>query len=136
MLQLWLKPWLNRYGQNVLPCLESNPDPMNLENNQGHSFIRDKSANFIHFCCNSQLVLDEFDRHYQATVHFPLAIAVDKSRQHRNNFSGMTRIKPRAAGLESSVTSSPTPPQVYNLLHRTKSMSMTDQTVIFDIRTN
>ena len=33
------------------------------------------------FCSTSQLVLDGFDQHYQAFVHFPLTSAVNKSQQ-------------------------------------------------------
>ena len=40
-------------------------------------------------------VLDGFDQHFEASVHFPLT---STSQQYRNKFSGMRRIKPGAAG--------------------------------------
>ena len=46
------------------------------------------------FFCTSKLVLDGFDRHYQAFVHFPLTSAIDKSQQHQNKFSGMPELNP------------------------------------------
>ena len=45
-----------------------------------------------------QQVLDGFDQHFQASVHFPIASAIDKAQQHQNEFLGMPRIKPGAAG--------------------------------------
>ena len=47
------------------------------------------------------LVLDGFDQHSQASVHFPLTSNFDKSLQHQNKISGKPRIQPRAAGLEA-----------------------------------
>ena len=44
------------------------------------------------FCSTSYLILDGFDQHYQASVHFPLTSTIDKSQQHENNFWGEWRI--------------------------------------------
>ena len=52
---------------------------------------------FLVLACHYPL-LDGFDQHFQASVHFPLTSAVNKSQQHGNKFSGMLRIKPGAAG--------------------------------------
>ena len=38
-----------------------------------------------------------FAQHFQASVHFPLTSAIDKSQQHQNNFLG---IKPGAARMQ------------------------------------
>ena len=43
-------------------------------------------------------VIEGFNRHYQASVHFSLTSAINKFRQYQNNFFGMTRIEPRAEG--------------------------------------
>ena len=43
-------------------------------------------------------VLDVFDQHIEASVHFSLTSTIDKSQQHENKFLGMLRIKPVAAG--------------------------------------
>ena len=48
-------------------------------------------------------VLDEFNQHFLASVHFPLTSAFDKFRQHCNKFLGTLRIEPEAAGWEASV---------------------------------
>ena len=43
--------------------------------------MRAKSVFVVLDCHN--LELDGFGQHFQATVHFPLARAVDKAQQHR-----------------------------------------------------
>ena len=50
------------------------------------------------FCSTSQLVLDGFDQHYQAFVHFPLTSAVNKSQHTLNQFLRLLRIESGAAG--------------------------------------
>ena len=54
--------------------------------------------------CNPP-VLDGFNWHYQASVHFTLRIAVNKTlvttKNSLNKFLGMLGIKPRAAGWEA-----------------------------------
>ena len=40
------------------------------------------------------VVLGGFDRHFQASDHFPLSSAADETLQHGNKFLGMPRIKP------------------------------------------
>ena len=42
---------------------------------------------YCHKMC-LKLFVGGFDQHCQASVHFPLTSAIDKSRQHRNNFFG------------------------------------------------
>ena len=51
-------------------------------------------------------MLDGFYQHFQASAHYPLTCAVYKSQQHRNKFSGMPRIKPKAVGVWSKNASS------------------------------
>ena len=48
---------------------------------------------FIVVAACHQSVINEFDQHFQASVHFPLTSAVDKSKQHQNNFFGNARIE-------------------------------------------
>ena len=45
---------------------------------------------FVVLVCR-KTVLDSFDTHFQASVHFPLTSAKDKSQQHRNKFLGTPR---------------------------------------------
>ena len=42
-----------------------------------------------------------FNQHFQASVHFPLTSAVNKSQQHRNKISRATWLEPGAAGWEA-----------------------------------
>ena len=39
-------------------------------------------------------ILGRYNHDFQATVHFSLTSAVDKSQQHRNKFLGIPRIEP------------------------------------------
>ena len=64
-------------------------------------FVRQRYF-FLVLACH-YIVLDGFDQHYQASVHFPLTI--NKFQQHQNKFSGMLRIKPRATGWEARMPS-------------------------------
>ena len=49
--------------------------------------------------CHSP-VLDGFNQHFQASVHFPRTITVDKSQQYWAKFLGTPRIEPVPAGWE------------------------------------
>ena len=46
-----------------------------------------RSFFIIVFCSTSLILLelDGFDQHYQASVHFPQACAIDKSLQHQDH---------------------------------------------------
>ena len=59
-----------------------------------------RNENEIMFWSSCWLVLGGFDRHYQATVHFPLTSAIDKSHHYQNKFSGMLRIKSRGRWVQ------------------------------------
>ena len=53
------------------------------------------------FCSTSWQVLDGFDWHYHASVHFCLTNAIDKSQQHCKKFLRMSKIEPGATGWEA-----------------------------------
>ena len=82
------------------------------------------------FCCTSYLVLDGFDRYYQASVHFPIISAVNKSEQNQNNFLGLPRIKPRATGLEARILLL----LWYSALPKLRELSELSQKMILDLR--
>ena len=61
---------------------------------------------FLVLACHSP-VLDGFNGHFQASVHFTLGSAINEYKQHqkipKKKISGMLGIEPRAAGWEAQM---------------------------------
>ena len=64
------------------------------------TIIASKINSFHNSLACHKPVLDRSNQHFQASVHFTLTSAVDKSQQHQNTFLGMPRIKPGATSWE------------------------------------